>query len=134
MIKRLPERHLSPLLLGLKQDFALKKLYLKFLRIHSRFINPCKCQHKYQHAYCITAQVVRSQKIFCKDCGSYFHLYVKSEKLCSYQLFSVIGKYIFMFLMLLLSAQCILILDSYLKHYHNTDPNKQKFTLKKVDN
>jgi hypothetical protein len=44
MIKRMPERHLSPLLKNLKNDFNQKKLYLKFLRIHSRFIYPCKCE------------------------------------------------------------------------------------------
>ena len=47
MIKRMPERHLSPLLKSLKNDYINKRTYLKFLRIHSRFIYPCKCENKY---------------------------------------------------------------------------------------
>lgn len=83
MIKRMPERHLSPLLKNIKKDFNNKRQYLKFLRIKVNFIHPCMCENKYVHSYCQTASVVRTQKIYCKDCGSYYHLYVKSEKLCS---------------------------------------------------
>jgi hypothetical protein len=83
MIKRLPERFLSPLLKNLKKDFNNKRQYLKFLRINAKYIKACNCEDKKHHAYCITAQVVRTQKIYCKDCGAYYHLYVKSEKLCS---------------------------------------------------
>ena len=83
MIKRLPERFLSPLLKMLKKDFNNKRQYLKFLRISVKYIKACNCDNKNTHQYCLTAQVVRSQKIYCKDCGAYYHLYVKSEKLCS---------------------------------------------------
>ena len=83
MIKRLPERFLSPLLKNLKKDFNNKRQYLKFLRINAKYIKACNCEEKQHHAYCITAQVVRTQKNYCKDCGAYYHLYVKSEKLCS---------------------------------------------------
>lgn len=83
MIKRLPERFLSPLLKNLKKDFNNKRQYLKFLRINAKYIKACNCEDKQHHAYCVTAQVVRTQKIYCKDCGAYYHLYVKSEKLCS---------------------------------------------------
>ena len=118
MIKRLPERYLSPLLKSLKKDFNNKRQYLKFLRINAKYINPCNCEDKLHHAYCVTAQVVRTQKIYCKDCGAYYHLYVKSEKLCSSQLFSVIGRYICLFILLIAFAQCTLLLDSFLKQNH----------------
>ena len=35
------------------------------------------------HAYCATASVLRTQKIYCKDCFSYYPLYVKSERVFS---------------------------------------------------
>lgn len=62
--------------------------------------------------------MVRTQKIYCKDCGAYYHLYVKSEKLCSSQLFTVIGRYVCLFLLLIAFAQCTLLLDSFLKQNH----------------
>ena len=67
----------------MKQDFLAKRPYLKFLRINSRLIRVCDCPHKNAHAYCISAHVLRSQKIYCKDCMSYYHLYVKSERTLS---------------------------------------------------
>ena len=99
----------------MKKDFNNKRQYLNYLRINAKYIKPCLCEGKSFHAYCVTAQVVRSQKIYCKDCGAYYQLYVKGEKLCSSHLFGVIGKYFCMFLLLLGFAQCILIFDSYLK-------------------
>ena len=125
MIKRLPERFLSPLLKNLKKDFNNKRQYLKFLRINAKYIKACNCEEKQHHAYCITAQVVRTQKIYCKDCGAYYHLYVKSEKLCSTQLFTVIGRYICLFILLIAFAQCTLLLDSFLKQNHK-DVNQTK--------
>lgn len=121
MIKRLPERFLSPLLKNLKKDFNNKRQYLKFLRINAKYIKACNCEDKQHHAYCVTAQVVRTQKIYCKDCGAYYHLYVKSEKLCSSQLFTVIGRYICLFILLIAFAQATLLLDSFLKQNHRDD-------------
>ena len=60
MIKRLPERFLSPLLKNLKKDYINKRQYLKYLRINAKFIQACRCEDKINHAYCITALVVRS--------------------------------------------------------------------------
>jgi len=55
MIKRLPERFLSPLLKSLKKDFNNKRQYLKFLRINAKYIKACNCEDKQHHAYCVTA-------------------------------------------------------------------------------
>jgi hypothetical protein len=60
MIKRLPERFLSPLLKSLKKDFKNKRMYLKYLRINAKYIKACNCENKVHHAYCMTAEVVRS--------------------------------------------------------------------------
>ena len=43
---------------------------------------------------------------------------MKSEKLCSSQLFTVIGRYICLFILLIAFAQCTLLLDSFLKQNH----------------
>ena len=83
MILRLPDKFLPPFLKDLKRDYIQKRQYLKFLRISSKIIQICKCEEKKSHAYCCTAYVMRTQKIYCKDCYSYYHLYVKSEKLFS---------------------------------------------------
>lgn len=86
LILRLPERFLPPFLLELKQEYINKNKYLRFLRINSKFIKQCACDHKYAHAYCATAFVLMNHKIYCKDCGSYYMLYVKSGKVFSNQL------------------------------------------------
>ena len=115
MIMRVPERYLSPLLKQLKKDYLAKKQYLRYMRINAKFIKACNCENKYHHAYCLTALVVQNQQIFCKKCGAYYKLYVKSEKLCSAQLFTVIWRYICLFLLLVAFAQSTLLLDSFLK-------------------
>lgn len=71
---------------------------------------------------------MRTQKIYCKDCGSYYHLYVKSEKLCSQHLMTVFGRYICYFIMLLAFAQGTLLLDSLLKQNH------REAKLSEIDN
>lgn len=84
-ILQLPERTLPPFLKSLKDDFINKRSYLKFLRISSKNIKVCECVHKTCHAYCATAFVLRSQKIYCKDCFGYFHLYVYNERIFSHE-------------------------------------------------
>lgn len=118
MIKRMPERYLSPLLKSLKLDLKNNRMYLKYLRIKINFINPCQCTKKIVHSYCQTAKVVRQQKIYCEDCGAYYHLFVKGEKLCSSHLQTVFGRYICYFIMLIIFAQSTLLLDSLLKQNH----------------
>lgn len=49
MIRRLPERFLSPLLKSLKKDFNNKRQYLKFLRISVKYIKACSCEDKSTH-------------------------------------------------------------------------------------
>jgi hypothetical protein len=61
-VRRLPERSLTKLLLLLKEDMQKKAAYLKYLKVSAKFIEACDCEEKV-HAYCLTAQVTRSQKI-----------------------------------------------------------------------
>lgn len=74
------------------------------MKISSKFIQICSCSHKLCHAYCTTAFVLRNQKIFCRDCYSYFRLYVKSERVISSE---YIGSIIRLFLLFLI-AGCII--------------------------
>lgn len=83
MILRMPERFLPLFLKQLKQDYINKRAYLKYLRVSSKFIKCCQCNIKQCHSYCITAFVLRSQKIFCKDCNGYFQLHVRQERIFS---------------------------------------------------
>ena len=104
MILRLPERFLPVFLRSLKQDYICKRQYLKFMKINSKLIQGCSCHEKYCHAYCLTAFVLRSQKIYCKDCYSYFKLYVKSERIISSE---YIGSLVRLFILYILAAMFI---------------------------
>jgi len=115
MILRLPERFLPPFLKAMKQDFLRKKPYLKFLRINSKFIHICSCDHKICHAYCCTAQVLRSQKIYCKDCLSYFSLYVRSERIFSSEYLGGVIRLLLVFAMFSSLIYAVFYLDRFLK-------------------
>ena len=115
MILRLPDKFLPQFLRDLKRDFINKRQYLKFLRINSKLIQICKCEHKLCHAYCITAYVMRTQKIYCKDCFSYYHLYVRSEKLLSSEYLGGLFRLILLFLACSACIYGIYELDHYLK-------------------
>lgn len=54
LIKRMPERNMTPFLLGMKGDLFNKAPYLKYLKVSSKFIRPCNCKSPV-HIYCITA-------------------------------------------------------------------------------
>ena len=53
---------------------------------------------------------------------------MKSEKLCSSQLFTVIGRYICLFILLIAFAQCTLLLDSFLKQNHRDEATTEVTT------
>lgn len=77
VIRRLPERTLTPLLYDLKNDLEAKANYLKYLKISAKFVKPCACSKKEAHAYCMTARIIRSQKIYCDYCGNAYNLFIK---------------------------------------------------------
>jgi hypothetical protein len=131
MILRMPERYLPPFLKSLKQDFINKKQYLKYLRISSNLIRSCECTHKICHAYCTTAFLLRTQKIFCKDCNSYFQLYVRWERIFSTEYLGTVFK--LMLITFVFGAAIFLVqrLDSFLK---NTNFVMEKITQMENDN
>lgn len=67
------------------------------------------------HAYCSTANVLRTQKIYCKDCYSYYHLYVKSERIFSSEYMYGVAKLVVTFLIISGGIYGVYELDNYLK-------------------
>ena len=115
MVKRLPERALTQLLSDLKEDMEAKANYLKYLKISAKFINPCGCINNMVHSYCMTARIIRSQRIYCKKCGNAYNLYIKQEKMCSGKLLSLLFKYFLFLMIMFLCAATFLVVDAWLK-------------------
>ena len=82
-------------------------------------INTCDCEEKRAHAYCATAFVLRTQKIYCNDCYLYFNLYVKSQRLFNQELMGDISKYLIFFCGFIGAIYGIYVIDRFLKQdYH----------------
>ena len=92
-----------------------KANYLKYLKISAKFINPCGCPSNQVHSYCMTAKIIRSQRIFCQRCGTAYNLFIKQEKMCSGKLLSLLFKYFLFLMIMFITAASFLILDAYLK-------------------
>ena len=115
VVKRLPERALTKLLADLKADMELKANYLKYLKISAKFLHPCSCKHRLEHSYCLTAMIIREQRIYCDKCGDAYNLFIKQEKMCSGKLISLLIKYFVFLVIMLVAAALFLILDALLK-------------------
>ena len=78
IFKRLPERSLTKLLSDLKADMEAKVSYLQYLKISAKFIEPCSCVERLKvHTYCLTASIIREEKIYCAKCGDAYNLFIK---------------------------------------------------------
>ena len=64
IIKRMPERLMTPFLLSMKADLLNKAPYIKYLKASSKFTKPCNCKNPV-HTYCITAEVFRNARVNC---------------------------------------------------------------------
>jgi hypothetical protein len=124
-ILRMQERFLPPFLKNLKQDYLNNKLYIKYLKITSKLINVCDCEWKKCHSYCATAFVLRTQKIYCRDCYTYFYLYVKSSRLFTGELLTDIVLYLIRFVLLIGVIYGVFVVDRLLK----TDDAERNFNL-----
>ena len=120
LIKRMPDRMMSPFLQSMKQDLFKKAPYLKYLRISSKFIRPCLCKSPV-HTYCITAQVIRSGKVICPKCQGQYKIFVKEEQVCSRQLITLIGKYLLMIFVAIAFFAVIITIDSFAKFNYLAD-------------
>ena len=58
IIKRIPERSMTKLLLQMKADLTAKQEYLNFIRVSANWCSPCDCPGKKVHKYCQTAQII----------------------------------------------------------------------------
>lgn len=76
-IKMLPERSLTPLLQEMRRDLDTNKMYFKYIKVTNKFIKPCACKRKEVHSYCMTASVIRNQRIYCEKCKSYYSIYIQ---------------------------------------------------------
>lgn len=102
----------------MKQDLMLKLSYLKYLKVSAKFCQPCECPHKKVHVYCQTAQIIRSQRIYCEKCAGQYNLYIKEERVCSSKFVALLVKYFLFTLLLLTVTAAFLMLDGYLKMRH----------------
>ena len=98
----------------MKRGRKTKGAYLKYLKYSQRFIQPCKCNRQV-HAYCLTARIIRDQKIYCPRCSSKYNLWIKEEAICSSKLLGVIMKYLVLLVIFLFAGTCFLITDAYFK-------------------
>ena len=73
------------------------------------------------HSYCVTAFVLRSQKIYCKECFAYFRLYVKSERILNSAYLTSAIKMAAMFAIFGSGIYGIYYLDLYLKAIDKRD-------------
>jgi len=78
-------------------------------------IRVCNCLNKNCHAYCATANVLRTQKIFCRDCQSYYRLHAQGEKLFKSEYISVNLYLLLFYAVFVAMIYGIKVLDSYLK-------------------
>ena len=110
-----------------------KANYLKYLKISAKFIKPCSCNNNMVHSYCMTARIIRSQRIFCKRCGIPYNLFIKQEKMCSGKLLSLLFKYFLFLMIMFFFAATFLILDAYLKTREaSSEPEAAKLTYNKL--
>ena len=105
----------------MKSDLQSKMAYLKYLRVSAKFCEPCDCPRRRVHKYCQTAQIIKNQRIYCEKCAAQYNLFIKEERVCSGKLISLLFKYLFFTLLLILATAGILVLDGYLKTRHALD-------------
>ena len=126
----MPERSLTPLLLSLKEDMQKKAAFLRYLKVSTKFIEPCLCQDPV-HQYCISALVTRTKKIYCQTCNQPYKYFIKEEKICNTKLLKLIAAYIVVFAASMVATVGLMIIDGYLKYLHVRDhPEKVEALLK----
>lgn len=119
VIMRLREKYLPPFLKRLKQAYMENERYLKYLRINSKLIRACNCEQQICHTYCITALMLMRKKIYCENCGQYYLLYLKSEKLINSELVENMLKQLFIYIVLGSAIYGVYLLDIYMKDKHD---------------
>ena len=79
------------------------------------------------HAYCMTALIIRSQKIYCEKCGKNYNMFIKEERFCSNKIFQLLIKYFILSILISGITVGFLVLDGYIKtHYARTNPEYAK--------
>ena len=115
IIRRLPDWSLTQLLQNMKKDLEDQADYLKYLKVSQELVRPCLCKEKVYHQYCMTANVIRNNTIYCKKCDMAYYIFVKKEKFCNAKLIRMLFDYCLFMVLIILVAAFVLILDGYLK-------------------
>ena len=56
---------MSPFVKELKNDLNQGCEYLNFLHISVKYVKACACETRSVHIYCMTAKIIKNEKIFC---------------------------------------------------------------------
>ena len=127
-IMRLNTKYMPEFLKSLRQDFIQRCFYLNFLKVSSKLIQPCHCKEKLWHQYCGTAQVLRTQRIYCEHCNSYYRLHLQKRTIIDQDLRN---KFTFLFLITVIFSIGIFgvsRLDSYLKRQALSEDERELFS------
>ena len=117
---------LAPFVRDLKKDMYQECEYLKFLHISTKYVRPCKCSDFNVHSYCMTAKIIKNQRIYCDSCQQFFKLFIKQENICTGKFVQTLAKYLCLFIILIFFTALFLVLDSYLKSTQNTSTTQPR--------
>lgn len=79
-----PEKTLAPFVRELRNDYYQQCEYLKFLKVSTDIVKPCECKDlPAVHSYCMTAKIIKNQRIYCDKCNQFYRFYIKQEKICT---------------------------------------------------
>ena len=66
----------------------------------------------------MTANDIRNNSIYCKQCDMAYEIFVKKEKLCNGKMMRLLFTYFIFVLSIVIMSALVLILDAYLKVLH----------------
>ena len=111
------EGSLTKLLQDMKADLKKKAGYLQYLKVSPKLIKPCPCEDKIYHQYCMTAHVIRNNRIHCTQCDTAYDIFVKKENYCNNKLIRLLFNYVVFLFLAIVCGAAVLILDGYLKTF-----------------
>jgi len=56
---------MTPFLKEVKRDFVNKAHYFKYVQYKTEMVDPCFCEDKVVHSYCLAIKVIKSRVIAC---------------------------------------------------------------------
>jgi len=76
---RMTSKSQTKLIKQMREDILSRSRgkYLMYVRVTGSFVLACRCEKAPVHSYCITAQVIRSRRIYCERCDVHYNLYIR---------------------------------------------------------